>query len=86
VRQIDLQEEMFRLIDRLNGLFFKLEQFDRMFSEKEINPKIYVESISARKNILEQIRKTLLIIQKLKGEIKTEKDLSELLQKLASTG
>jgi len=49
VRQIDLQEEMFRLIDRLNGLFFKLEQFDRMFSEKEINPKIYVESISARK-------------------------------------
>lgn len=86
MRQIDLQEEMFRLIDRLNGLFFKLEQFDRMFSEKEINPKIYVESISARKNILEQIRKTLLIIQKLKGEIKTEKDLSELLQKLASTG
>jgi hypothetical protein len=38
--------------------------------------------VSERRNILQQIRETLLLIQELKGEIKTEKDISELLQKL----
>jgi DNA-binding transcriptional ArsR family regulator len=82
VKQIDLQEEMFRLIDRLNNLFAKLEKLDALFESGKVKAHAYVESVSERRNILQQIRETLLIIQELRGEIKTEKDISELLQKL----
>jgi predicted transcriptional regulator len=82
VKQIDLQEEMFRLIDRLNGLFVKLEKIDMLFEGGKVKAHSYVESVSERRNILQQIRETLLVIQELRGEIKTEKDISELLRRL----
>jgi len=82
VKQIDLQEELLRLVDRLNTLFTKLENFDKKFDEGKVKPHAYVESISERRNILQQIRETLLVINELKTELKTEKDISELLQKL----
>jgi hypothetical protein len=82
VKQVDLQEEMFRLIDKLNALFAKLEKLDILFEAGKVRAHAYVESVSERRNILQQIRETLLLIQELKGEIKTEKDISELLQKL----
>jgi len=82
VKQVDLQEEMFRLIDRLNTLFAKLEGLDRLFETGKVKAHAYVESVSERRNILQQIRETLLIIQELRGEIKTEKDISELLRRL----
>jgi hypothetical protein len=82
VKQIDLQEELFRLVDRLNTLFAKLEKMDTLFEAGKVKAHAYVESVSERRNILQQIRETLLLIQELKGEIKTEKDISELLQKL----
>jgi hypothetical protein len=86
VKQIDLQEELFRLVDRLNALFAKLEKLDILFEAGKVRAHAYVESVSERRNILQQIRETLLLIQELRGEIKTEKDISELLQKLKKMG
>ncbi len=86
VKQIDLQEELFKLLGRLEELYKKLERLDEKFFVSEGKPKIsphaYIESVQERRNILTQIRETLLKMEELKQEIKTEKDLSELLQKL----
>jgi len=84
VKQIDLAEEMFKLISRLEQLYQKLEKLDeKFFNEgKKISPHAYVESVGERRQIIQQIRETLLTINELKTEIKTEKDLTELLQKL----
>ena len=86
IKQIDLQEELFKLLARLEELYKKLERLDQKFFVSEGKPKIsphaYIESVQERRSILAQIRDTLLTINELKTEIKTEKDLSELLQKL----
>ena len=84
VKQIDLAEELFKLIARLEQLYQKLEKLDeRFFGEgKKISPHAFVESIGERRQIIQQIRETLLTINELKSEIKTEKDLTELLQRL----
>jgi hypothetical protein len=84
VKQVDLAEEMFKLISRLEQLYQKLEKLDEKFfgEGKKISPHAYVESIGERRQIIQQIRETLLTINELKTEIKTEKDLTELLQKL----
>jgi hypothetical protein len=86
IKQIDLADELFKLLGRLNDLYNKLEKLDeKFFADKpKVSPHAYVKSISERRNILAQIRETLITIEELKTEIKTEKDLSELLQKLAS--
>ena len=87
IKQIDLTDEMFKLIGRLNDLYQKLERLDEKFfgdGKPKVSPHAFVESISERRNIIAQIRETLLTIEELKSEIKTEKDLSELLQKLLS--
>ncbi|MEM4329526.1 MAG: hypothetical protein QXF97_06515 [Candidatus Caldarchaeum sp.] len=81
-KQIDLQEELLNVVGRLNDLFQKLERFDKQFEEGKVKPHAYVESVAERRQILQQIRESLITIQELKTEIKTEKDLSELLQKL----
>ncbi|MEM3449491.1 MAG: hypothetical protein QXP38_11575 [Nitrososphaerota archaeon] len=87
IKQVDLTEELFRLLGRLNELYQKLEKIDEKYwAEKtRISTHAYVESITERRNILMQIRETLLTMEELKTEIKTEKDLSELLQKLHSS-
>ena len=83
VKQIDLQEELLKLIGRLENLFRKLETLDRLLAEgKKVSWYAYVQSIGERRQILKEIRETMLTINELKSEIKTEKDLSELLQKL----
>ncbi|MEM4498020.1 MAG: hypothetical protein QW692_04240 [Nitrososphaerota archaeon] len=84
VKVIDLQEELFRIISRLENLFQKLEKFDETFfsGARKISPHAYIESIAERRQILAQIKETLTAIEELKTEIKTEKDLSELLKKL----
>jgi len=85
VKQVDLAEEMFKLIGRLENLFRKLENLDKLLEEgKKISWYAYVQSIGERRQILKEIRETMLTINELKSEIKTEKDLSELLQRLRS--
>lgn len=84
-RYIDLEEELLKLVDRLNILFSKLEKFDEQSSDRYRNkptPRDYIASISERRKIIEEIRQTLYIINKLKTEIKNEKDLTELLENL----
>ena len=88
VKQIDLAEEMFKLIGRLEQLYQKLEKIDEKFfggggeEKRKVSPHAWIESIGERRQILQQIRETLLVIDQLKSELKTEKDLTELLQKL----
>ena len=84
-RYIDLEEELLKLVDRLNILFSKLEKFDEQSLDRYRNiptPRDYIASISERRKIIEEIRQTLYIINKLKTEVKNEKDLTELLENL----
>lgn len=84
-RYIDLQEELLRLIDRLNDLFRLLERFDEGYVEglrTRPTPRDYIASINERRRIIEEIRRTLETISKLKAEVKTEKDLTDLLRSL----
>ncbi|MEM4591751.1 MAG: hypothetical protein QW555_07985 [Nitrososphaerota archaeon] len=85
VKQFDLSEELFKLISRLEALYNKLERLDEKFFGEgggKISAISYVESVRERRNILADIRETLTQISELKTDIKTERDLSELLQKL----
>ncbi|MEM2257808.1 MAG: hypothetical protein QXU87_04050 [Candidatus Caldarchaeum sp.] len=84
IKQIDLTDELFKLIGKLDELYRKLERIDeKFFAEKpKVSPHAFVESVTERRNLLAQMRETLMLIEEMKGEIKTEKDLSELLQKL----
>ena len=83
IKQIDLTEEMFKLLGRLRELYQKLERMDVKFEEgKRVSAHVFVESVSERRNILKEMREVLMTIQELQGDIKTEKDLSELLRKL----
>lgn len=88
VRYLDLQEELLKLIDRLNILFSKLEKFDEQsidILKTKPTPRDYIASISERRKIIEEIRETLHIISKVKSEVKNEKDLTEILRKLTET-
>ncbi|MEM2818963.1 MAG: hypothetical protein QXK19_04460 [Nitrososphaerota archaeon] len=85
VRYIDLQEELLKLVDRLNLLFGRLEKFDEQsidVSRSKPTARDYIASISERRKIIGEIRETLHVINKLKNEVKNEKDLTEILKKL----
>ena len=84
VKQFDLAQELYKLVMRLEDLYNKLSKLDeKFFSEKsKVSAHAYVESIAERRNILADIRETLTQISELSNEIKTERDLSELLQRL----
>jgi len=69
-------EELYKNLERLDQKFFVSE------GKPKISPHAYIESIQERRSILGQIRETLFTINELKTEIKTKRDLSELLQKL----
>ncbi|MCS7126544.1 MAG: hypothetical protein NZ929_06530 [Aigarchaeota archaeon] len=85
VRYVDLQEELLKLIDRLNALFKMLEKFDEGsldILKTKPTPRDYIASIDKRRKIIEEIRKTLSIINKIRDGVKDEKDVSDLLRKL----
>ena len=84
IRKIDMQEEMLKLLERLNQLYEKLEKLDQRYQEGKLTPTAYISSIGERRQIINKIKQTLTTINKLKTEIKTEKQLSELLQRLHS--
>ena len=87
VKQIDLTEELLKQIDRLEDLYQKLAKLDEKFDAGKIRSIIgYVDSIAERRNLLKEMREIMLTIQELKEEVKTEKDLSELLRKLKEEG
>ena len=82
VREIDLREEMFKLLERLDDLYTKLDEMDRRFQEGRVNPRVYIDSIGERRQLLSKIRETIVTITKLKAELRTTQQLSELLQRL----
>ena len=84
IKEIDLREEMFRLLERLNQLYEKLERLDESFQEGRVNPRIYIDSIGERRQLLSKIRETIITITKLKTDLRTTQQLSELLQRLRS--
>lgn len=81
-KQFNLQEELFKMVDQLKELLRKLEIIDEKFSEGEIHASTYVQSINARRYVLNDIKKILVLIDELQTDLKTEKDISELLEKL----
>ncbi|GEM_PF-3229047 len=88
VRYLDLQEELLKLIDRLNILFSKLEKFDEQSIDvlkTKPTPRDYIASISERRKLIREIKETLQVIVKVKNEIKNEKDLTEILRNLIET-
>ena len=88
VKQIDLEQELLKQIARLEELYEKLEKIDqRFFTDRpKVSPHAFVESVRERRNILADIRETMIAIRELESEVKTEKDLSELLQRLREMG
>ena len=85
VRELDMREELQRLIRRLEKLYAKLAKLDEMFfKEQSIRTQDYIHSIGERRQILTKIRETLEIIGKLRDEERAEKDLGELLRRLRS--
>jgi len=87
VRQIDLAEELYRQIDRLEELYQRLAKVDEKFEAGKVKSLIgYVDSIAERRNLLKEMREVLLTMEELGEEVKSEKDLSELLRKLKEMG
>ena len=88
VKQIDLEQELLKQIAKLEELYEKLERIDqRFFTDRpKVSPHAFVESVRERRNILADIRETMIAIRELESEVKTEKDLSELLQRLREMG
>jgi len=82
IKKIDLQEEMFRILERLNQLYLKLEDMDRRYIEGKLSPSAYIDSIGERRQILNKMKENLLIMKSLGAEIKTTQQLSDLLKRL----
>ena len=85
VKEIDLREEMFKLLERLNNLYTKLESLDQRFQEGSLNPRIYIDSIGERRQLLSKIRETIVTLTQLKSELRTTQQLSSLLQRLSKS-
>ena len=82
VKEIDLREEMFKLLERLNNLYAKLESLDQRFQEGDLNPRTYIDSIGERRQLLGKIRETIITLTQLRNELYTTEQLSSLLQRL----
>lgn len=76
---------MIKLVDRLHKLIENLEKLDEEIFEK-VKMKAtlggYIASIRERRKLIEEIRKTLIIINDLKTQIEDEKDILDLLNKI----
>lgn len=87
-RYVDLQEELWKQVERLNVLFSRLEKFDEQsinVTKTKPTAREYIASISERRKIIGEIRETLHAINKVKNGVKNEKDLTEIFEKYGET-